>query len=47
MAKMVINIDSNEESDEYDDNEENGKGKGQSICNVSFSNLYLANLVNG
>jgi len=36
---------SDNESDEYDD--EHGKQKGQSVCNVCFSNLDLANLVNG
>ena len=33
------------ESDNSDDDE--GKQKGRSICNVSFLNLDLANLVNG
>ena len=46
-AKMVINVDGDEESDEYDDDEEDSKRKGRSICDVSFSDLDLANLVNG
>jgi hypothetical protein len=45
-------VDLNEdESDEYkesdDSDDDNGKRKERSICNVSFSNLDLANLVNG
>ena len=46
-VKTVINVDGDKESDEYYDDEEDGKQKGRSICSVSFSNLDLANLVNG
>ena len=43
-AKINLGESSNEELDESDDD---GKQKRRSVCNVSFSNLNLANLVNG
>ena len=49
---VVIDIDasdaSSEDEEEPDEIEDRPKKKGeQSICNVSFSNFDLANLVNG
>ncbi len=43
-----LNRDESDEYNESDDSDDNGgKQKARSICNISFSNLDLANLVNG
>ncbi len=38
---------SNEYNESNNSDDDKGKQKGRSICNVSFLNLDLANLVNG
>jgi hypothetical protein len=48
-ADAVIDVDASDASSSEDEDEPNERKKkgGQSICNVSFSNFDLANLVNG